>query len=210
MTAELAKDIAGKIADRMERASKPVTIGISNKHVHLTKEDFKAIFGADAEMTVYRKLVQPGQFACAECVDIETEKNTIKKVRIIGPYRKHTQIELSVSDSVKLGLVPPVRDSGKLENTPGIKISGPKGSITVKDGVILAKRHIHFTPADAKEFKVTDGQDVRVRCGIGGARELVFEKVLCRVSDSYALEMHVDIEEANAAMLKNGDKVYIV
>lgn len=210
MGKDTAKDIAEAIELKMERSVKPVPVGVSNKHLHMSKEDFKAVFGPDAEPTVYRNITQPGFYACNECVTIEGPKGSIEKVRMIGPHRPKTQIEVSMSDAVKLGVKPSVRDSGKLENTPGLKITGPKGSVTVKEGVILSKRHIHFTPQEAAEFKVKDGDIVRVRCGAGGGRSVVFEDVLCRVSDKFKLELHVDIEEANAALIKNGDSAYIV
>ncbi|MFH1619442.1 MAG: phosphate propanoyltransferase [bacterium] len=194
----------------IERASFPVPVGVSNRHLHLTREHFKALFGADAEPALFRRLVQPGFFACNEKVDMETPHRNIGGVRMIGPYRARTQIEISAGDAVKLGLRPPIRDSGRLENSPGITIRGPKGSVRVNDGVIISKRHIHFSPAEAKQFKIEDGTEARVRCGCGGDRELVFEKVLCRVSDKFSLEFHLDVEEANAAMVKNGDPAYIV
>jgi putative phosphotransacetylase len=209
MSNNVAQSISDEVQLRMERSTKPVTLGISNRHLHLTEEHFKILCGTD-KPTVKKELCQPGQFACEECFTLETEKGKMPGVRLIGPFRKETQVELSMSDAVKLGLKPPVRDSGKLENTPGIKITGTKGSVTIDHGVIIAKRHIHFAKADADNFKVKDGQLVRVRCGIGGDRETVFEAVLCRVSDSYKLELHLDIEEANAALAKNGDKTYIV
>ena len=203
-------NIVGEIGQRMERAFKPVPIGVSNRHLHLTKEDFKTLFGSEAEPTLYRQLRQPGFFACNETVVLETEKGALKNVRMIGPYRTKTQVELSMGDSVKMGLKPPVRDSGSLDSTPGIKITGPKGSVMLKGGVILSKRHIHFTPEDAKNFGIADKQIVRVRCGAGGERTAVFEQVLCRVSDKFALELHLDVEEANAAMVGNNDSAYIV
>ncbi|MFA5162270.1 MAG: phosphate propanoyltransferase [Elusimicrobiales bacterium] len=199
----------GTVAADRGCLSKPIPAGISNRHLHLSKEHFKTLYGADAEPTLYRPITQPGFYACNECFTLETEKGKFENVRMIGPYRPQTQIEISISDAIKLGLKPPVRDSGKLENTPGLKITGPKGSITLLSGVIISKRHIHFSPADAQEFGVKDGQIVSVRCGRGGERELVFGQVLCRVSDKFKLELHVDVEEANSAMIKNGDSIYI-
>lgn len=204
------KEIVQDLKLRQERADKPVPVGVSNRHVHFTKEDFKALFGADAEPVLYRQLRQPGFYACNELVSIEGPKGAIKNVRMIGPYRPYTQVEVSLADSKVLGLEPPIRDSGKLENSPGIRITGPKGTITTKNGVILSKRHIHFHPKDAEIFKIKDGEHVRVRCGAGTDREAIFERVLCRVSEKFALELHLDVEESNAAGLKNSDPVYIV
>lgn len=204
------KEIVEDLKLRQERADKPVPVGVSNRHVHFTKEDFKALFGAEAEPVLCRQLRQPGFYACNELVTVEGPKGAIKNVRMIGPYRPYTQVEVSMGDSKVLGVEPPIRDSGKLENSPGIRITGPRGAITIKNGVILSKRHIHFNPGDAMAFKITDGGHVRVLCGAGTDREAVFERVLCRVSEKFALELHLDVEEANAAGLKNGDAAYIV
>ncbi|MDD4004951.1 MAG: phosphate propanoyltransferase [Elusimicrobiaceae bacterium] len=194
----------------MKRSEKPIPVGISNRHIHVTESDFKVLFGADSRLTVKKDLAQPGQYACEEVVTLEGDKGKIDRVRILGPYRAQTQVEVSVSDAIRLGVSPVVRDSGKLAGTPGLKVTGPKGSVTITSGVIVAKRHIHLSEADAAGFDVRDGELVRVRCGCGTERELVFEQVLCRVSGSFALEAHFDMEEANAAMLKNGDKIFIV
>jgi len=210
MDEKLVNEIVEDLKLRQERAAKPVPVGVSNRHVHFTREDFKAVFGADSEPALYRQLRQPGYFSCNEMVTIEGPKGSLKNVRMIGPYRPYTQVEVSVADSKDLGLEPPIRDSGNLENSPGIKITGPKGTITIKNGVILSKRHIHFHPEDAVVFKIKDGEHVRVRCGAGTDRETIFERILCRVSGKFALELHLDVEEANAAGLKNGDPAYIV
>ncbi|MFA6433382.1 MAG: phosphate propanoyltransferase [Elusimicrobiales bacterium] len=209
MDESLAGEIVEELKLRAERSEKPVPVGISNRHVHFTKEDFKAVFGAEAEPVLYRQLRQPGFFACNETVDLEGPAGALRNVRMIGPYRPYTQIEVSLGDARTLGVEPPIRDSGKLENTPGIKITGPKGSVILKQGVILSKRHIHFHPRDAESMKIKDGEQVRVRCGSGTERETVYERVLCRVSDKFALELHLDVEEANAAGLKNNDPAYI-
>lgn len=209
-TNELTSKIAATITERMNRSDKPVPVGISNRHIHVSESDFKLLFGDGSKLTVKKDLSQPAQYACEEVITLEGPKGKIEKVRILGPFRPQTQIEVSVSDAVKLGCMPPVRDSGKLAGTPGLKVTGPKGAIELTSGVIIAKRHIHMTVADAAALNVKDGELVRVRAGAGNDRELVFEQVLCRVSDKFALEAHFDIEEANAAMLKNGDKVFVV
>jgi len=210
MDEKLVKEIVKDLRLRQERAEKPVPVGVSNRHVHFTKEDFKAVFGAEAEPVLYRRLRQPGFYACEEMVSVEGPKGAIKNVRMIGPYRPYTQVEVSIADAKILGLEPPIRDSGKLENSPGVKITGPKGTVTIKNGVILSKRHIHFHPKDSEALKIKDGEHVRVLCGAGTDREAIFERVLCRVSEQFALELHLDIEEANAAGLKNGGQAYIV
>ena len=210
MNETLLREILEDLKLRQERSSLPVPVGISNRHVHLTKEDFKTLFGAECDDTRFKPVKQPGQYACNERVAIEGPKGAIKDVRMIGPYRKYSQVEVSLGDARRLGVEPPIRDSGKLENSPGIKLVGPKGSVTIKQGVILSKRHIHFNLKEGAKYKVKDGQEVRVLCGAGTEREAIFERVLCRVSDAYALELHLDVEEANAAGLKNGDAAYIV
>ncbi|MEW5950532.1 MAG: phosphate propanoyltransferase [Elusimicrobiota bacterium] len=210
MDENLIKDIISDIKLREERSKMPVPAGVSNRHVHLTEKDFTALFGPSCKPTLYRKIVQPGFFACNEKVDIETPKGKFKGVRMIGPCRDYTQIEISLSDARVLGLNPPIRDSGKIENSPGIKIIGPAGEIEVKKGVIISKRHIHFSPQDALKFKIKDQQTVRVLCSAGTDKETIYESVLCRVSDKYALEFHLDTDEANAAAVKTGDPVFIV
>ena len=210
MNEKLLKEIVEDLKLRQERSSMPVPVGVSNRHVHLTKEDFKTLFGAEADDTRLKPVKQPGQYACNERVTAEGPKGAIKDVRMIGPYRKYSQVEVSLGDARRLGVEPPIRDSGKLENSPGIKLSGPKGSVTIKQGVILSKRHIHFNVREGAAYKVKDGQEVRVLCGRGTERETIYERVLCRVSDAYSLELHLDVEEANAAGLRNGDAAYIV
>jgi len=207
---KLLKDILEDLKLRQERSALSVPVGISNRHVHLTKEDFKTLFGADADDTRLKPVKQPGQYACNERVTVEGPKGVLKDVRMIGPYRKYSQVEVSLGDARRLGAEPPIRDSGKLENSPGIRLVGPKGSVMLKQGLILSKRHIHFNVKEGAAFKVKDGQEVRVLCGRGTDRETIFERVLCRVSDAYSLELHLDVEEANAAGLKNCDPAHIV
>lgn len=208
ITDSLVKDIKLSI----KRSSIPVPVGVSNRHLHLSRNDFKTLFGRDSEPTLLRRLVQPGFFVCQERVSLEGPKGVVENVRLIGPYRPQTQIEISVSDAAVLGLEPPVRDSGALKGSPGVIVKGPasQGTVRLSSGVILSKRHIHFDPDEARLFEITNGMEVRVRCGLGGDRELVFERVLCRVSDKFKLEFHLDIEEANAAMVKTKDIAYIV
>ncbi len=210
MDSKLMNEIISDIKLRQERSLMPIPAGVSNRHVHLTKKDFTALFGPGCEPTLYRKIVQPGFYACNEKVDIETPKGKFSGVRMIGPCRDYTQIEISMSDARVLGLNPPIRDSGKIENSPGIKLRGPAGEIDCGKGVIISKRHIHFSPSDAKRFKIEDQQIVRVLCSPGTDKETIFESVLCRVSDKYALEFHLDTDEANAAAVKTGDSVFII
>lgn len=186
-----------------------IPAGISNRHVHLSKEDLEALFGEGYELTPIKDLGQPGQYAAQECVTIVGPKGAIEKVRVLGPVRSKTQVEISRTDAFKLGLNPPVRDSGDLDGTPGIVIVGPKGAVIKSEGVILAKRHIHMTPQDAETYGVKDKDIVKVLVDQGD-RKLIFDDVLVRVSPKYALEFHVDTDEGNAALLKNGDLVWMV
>ena len=207
---DLAKKITAEIVSRMERSKTDIPIGVSNRHAHLTQEDFDALFGKGAVVRKFRSVKQPGFYACYETVNIEGPKGLIKNIRLIAPHRSKTQIEISKTDAGVLGLKPPVRDSGDLEGSSEVRLIGPKGAIEIKQGLVIARRHIHFHPLEARSMGVKDGEIVRVRAGQGGIRELVFEQVLIRVSDQFSLELHIDTDEANAAWVKSGDKVNIV
>jgi len=187
---------------------KMVPIALSNRHVHLSKEHIEILFGEGYELKKMKDLSQPGQYACEEKVDIVGPKNTLKGVRILGPARNKTQVEISLTDGFTLGIVPPVRDSGDLKDSPGAKIVGPKGEVVITEGVIAAARHIHMHTTDAEKFGVKDKDRVKVR--VSGERGLVYENVLVRVHENYALEMHVDMDEGNAAGVKNGDMVELI
>ena len=182
---------------------KQVPIGVSARHIHLSKEHIAALFGEGAELTVLKPLSQPGQFAANETVEVIGPKGGFPKVRILGPARPKTQLEISRTDAIALGLNPPVRESGDIEGSPGITIVGPKGRVTVEEGVIIAARHIHFHTSDAEKWGIRDKDRLRVR--VGGERGLIFENVIARVSDQFALDMHIDTDEANAAGVKTGD-----
>lgn len=187
--------------------AKKIPVGVSARHVHVSREDLDVLYGKGYELTVMKDLSQPGQYAAKESVELVTEKDTMK-VRILGPVRKQTQIELALTDAVKLGIKPPVRDSGDLKASPGLTIKGPKGEVKLGEGVIAACRHIHMTSADAQELNLKDKDIVKVQCG--GERGLIFDNVLVRVNDSYSLEMHIDTDEGNASMLNTGAQVQIV
>jgi len=190
--------------------SKPkIPVGISARHIHVSQKDLDVLYGAGHQLTPYKDLGQPGQYACEEKVDLVTEKGSFKQVRILGPVRSATQVELALTDAMKLGLKIPVRDSGDLAGSPGLTIVGPKGEVKMDTGVIAACRHIHMTPADAAVFGVRDKQFVSVRVG-GEDRCLVFEKVLVRVHPNFRLEMHLDTDEGNAAGATTGDSAEIV
>jgi len=183
-------------------------IALSNRHIHLKKEHIDVLFGLDHELTKMKDLSQPGQYAAMEKVDLEGKKGVIKGVRVLGPARNKTQVEISKTDSFALGIEAPVRDSGDLDGSAGIKIIGPKGEVVLEDGVIIAARHIHMHTEDAKRFGVIDKQVVSVKTK--GKRAITFKNVLVRVNANYALEMHVDIDEGNAALVKNYDLVELV
>lgn len=185
-----------------------VPVGLSNKHIHLSQEHLDILFGEGYELKKFKDLSQPGQYAAEEKVDVVGVKGTLKGVRILGPVRKETQVEVSLADGFVLGVIPPVRDSGDLIDSPGAKIVGPKGEVVIEKGIIAAARHIHMHTSDAENFGVVDKEEVSVR--VEGKRGLIFENVLVRVNKDYALEMHVDIEEGNAAGLKNGALVELI
>lgn len=178
--------------------SKQFLVETSARHIHLTKEAVEVLYGKGAELTVKKMLSQPGQFACGnEKITLVGPKGTLA-VSVLGPVRNANQVELSFTDARTLGLANvPVRESGDLANTPGIKLVGPAGELEISEGVIIAKRHIHMTKADAAEFGVEDKQIVKVK--LSTARPLIFDDVVVRVSDSYALAMHIDTDECNAA-----------
>jgi putative phosphotransacetylase len=207
---ELAKRITADIAKRLERSKSPIPVGVSNRHFHLCQEDWDKLFGKGTEPRKFRAVKQPGFWAAYETVAIEGPKGRIDNIRLVAPHRSKTQIEISKTDAQIIGLRPPIRDSGDLAGSAPVRIIGPKGTIEIKEGLILARRHIHFHPLEAQAMGVKDGEVVRVRAGLGGPRELVFEQVLCRVSDKFSMEFHVDTDEANAAWVKNADNVHIV
>jgi len=185
-----------------------VPIGVSARHIHLTQEHVEALFGPGATLTVLKPLSQPGQYAAQETVAVYGPKGSFPKVRILGPARSLTQLEISRTDAYTLGLNPPVRESGNIAGTPGIRIVGPAGEVTVKEGVIVAARHIHFHTTDAEKWGIRDKQLLQVR--VGGERGIIFDRVLARVSDSFALDMHIDTDEGNAAGVTTGDYGEIV
>ena len=189
-----------------------VIANISNRHCHLTQKHLEVLFGPDASLTRLRDLIQPGQYACEEKVTISTSGGELHNVRIIGPVRSYTQVEISRTDSflLKIKPEPPVRDSGKLTGSSPITLIGPAGRIDLKEGCIIAKRHVHFSPSDASLFGVKDGQLVKIRAGGRTGRTVIFEEVLCRVGENMALECHLDTDEANACGLNNGDEVEII
>lgn len=185
-----------------------IPVGISNRHIHLSQADLDALFGAGYELTKMKDLSQPGQYACKETVTVVGPKGAIEKVRILGPVRKATQIEVIAGDSFKLGVAGDVRMSGDLAGTHGVTLVGPKGSVQTKEGLIVAQRHIHMTLADAARLGVKDGDIVDIK--VTGSRGGIFSNVAIRANDSSALECHIDTEEANAMGLTSKSTITIV
>ncbi len=175
-----------------------VLVETSARHVHVTKEHLEILFGKGYELTVKKMLSQPGQYAAEERVTVVGSKKELANVSILGPCRKATQVELSLTDARSIGVAAPVRESGDIAGSGACKLVGPKGEVEITEGVIAAKRHIHMTPADAAEFGVKDSEVVSVKIDSDG-RALTFGDVVVRVSDSYALAMHIDTDESNAA-----------
>ena len=176
-----------------------VLVEISARHVHVSQQDLETLFGKGYKLTVKKMLSQPGQFACEERVKVVGTKGEFPAVSILGPCRKDTQIELSLTDARSIGVTAPVRESGDIAGSGACKLVGPKGEVELTQGVIAAKRHIHATTADAEKMGLENGQIVQVEIPTANGRNLTFGDVVVRVSDSYALAMHIDTDEANAA-----------
>lgn len=182
--------------------SNQVVVEISARHVHVSKADLETLFGKDYELTVKKELSQPGQYACEERVRVVGTKGEFPAVSILGPCRNATQVELSLTDARSIGVDAPVRESGDINGSGTCKLVGPRGEVEIACGVIAAKRHIHATTKDAEEFGLENGQIVSVQIPSANGRNLTFGDVVVRVSDSYALAMHIDTDEANAAGMK--------
>jgi putative phosphotransacetylase len=185
-----------------------IPVGVSNRHIHLTEKDLFTLFGEGYKLTNVKFLSQPGQFAAKETVVIRGPKGEIQNVRVLGPVRKASQVEISKTDMFTLGVIVPVRMSGDIKGTPGIEVIGPNGSVTLQEGLIIAKRHIHMHPDEARQFGVQDNEVVQVKTS--GERALIFDQVVIRVHETFALDFHIDIDEANAAGLKTGDTIQLV
>ncbi|MBU9810806.1 iron-containing alcohol dehydrogenase [Rahnella sp. SL6] len=183
-----------------------VPVGISNRHVHLCREDMDVLFGYGSTLTCLKKVRQPGQFAAEETVTLRTPKGEIANVRVLGPLRSTTQIEISVADGFVLGVKAPVRMSGDLENSPGIELVGPKGRVSKSQGTIVAWRHIHISPQEAARYGLREGMEIDLEAQ--GQRAGILSHVLVRISAGAVLELHIDVEEANGLGLRNGDLVF--
>ncbi len=200
----IAQQTAGVVRHRTEVQNPgPIPIAVSARHFHLDAATFAQLFGEGATPTKYKDISQPGQYACEEKVSLVGPRGRIDNVRLLGPLRPANQVEVSRTDEFKLGVDAPIRDSGKVKGSAPIVLEGPQGSVSLSEGLICAKRHIHMTPQDAERYGVQDGDEVEVAV-TGGPRDLVFGDVLIRVSPKYKLEMHIDTDEANAAELDQG------
>ncbi|MBO5347988.1 MAG: phosphate propanoyltransferase [Lachnospiraceae bacterium] len=185
-----------------------VPVGVSNRHIHLSQEHVEALFGPGYQLTKKKELMG-GQFACNECCTIVGLKlRAIENVRVLGPARKSTQVEISSTDARKLGINVPIRESGDVKGSAPIAIVGPKGAVYCNEGCIVAARHIHMSPADAAACGVNDGDYVSVK--VENERGTTFNNVKIRVDESFTLEMHIDTDEANASEIKQGDKVVVI
>ena len=180
-----------------------VLVETSARHIHVSREALDILFGEGYELTPKKDLSQPGQFACEERVTVVGPKKELACVSILGPIRPETQVELSLTDARSIGISAPVRESGDIKGSAGCKLVGPKGEVELTEGVIAAKRHIHMTPEDAEAFGVKDTQVVKVEVESNG-RSLIFGDVIVRVSPKYALAMHIDTDESNAAGMAPG------
>ena len=209
ITPELVEKIVREVVSSQSASEKDVPIGISNRHIHLSTSDVETLFGKGYTLTKLKDLSQPGQYACKETLTIVgPSMRPIEGVRVLGPERKKTQVEISRTDSFQLKLKPPVRESGKTENSAPITIIGPKGVISLDEGCIIANRHIHMSEQEGERFGVKDCDYVTVE--LSGERRTRFYDVQIRVHKDFRLEMHIDTDDANAAGVKNGDLATIV
>ncbi|WP_302420323.1 phosphate propanoyltransferase [Megasphaera sp.] len=208
MCQEMATILTEKILESVQHYENfRIPIGVSNRHVHVSRADLDRLYGKDYALTHKSELGQPGQFAANETVTLQGPKGTFEHVRILGPVRSQSQVEISKTDSFRLGVKAPIALSGHLQGTPGITLIGPRGTVDLPCGVIIAKRHIHMTPAQAAARHLKDGQIVDVETF--GERRGILGDVIIRVSDTAGLEMHIDVDEANACSLSNHDYVMI-
>ncbi|MFD1204544.1 phosphate propanoyltransferase [Sporosarcina contaminans] len=207
MDQQLIERIVGEVMDQLQKqepklSNNEIPIAVSARHVHLKPEHIEVLFGKGYELTKRSDLSQPGQFAANETVVIAGPRGSIEKVRILGPARSLSQVEVSWTDAMKLGVKPPLRESGNIARSAGITLIGPKGSLYLDEGLIVAQSHIHMEPKDADRLGVRDGDFVTI--DVEGIRPISFNQVKIRVSERYRLEMHIDTDEANAGFITQG------
>ncbi|MBN8201134.1 phosphate propanoyltransferase [Bacillus sp. NTK034] len=202
MNEQAIQSIVEEIVSRLKGSSgkdHSIPMAVSARHCHLSQRDLEILFGTGYQLTKKADLSQPGQFAANETITIAGPRGSLEKVRILGPARNMTQVEVSRTDSIKLGLKPPLRESGNIEGSSPVTLIGPKGSLYKKEGLIIAKAHIHMAPEDAEAFGVENGEYVTVEAE--GERPISIGNVLIRISPRYRLEMHIDTDEANAGLI---------
>ncbi|MCS7185000.1 MAG: phosphate propanoyltransferase [bacterium] len=201
-------EIIERIRIREMREAMPIIVNVSNRHFHCTQQTFEKLFGYSTPK-VLRNLIQPGQFAAEETITVKGPKGELHRVRLVGPVRKVDQVELSKTDCIHLGINAPVRESGDVKGSAPIVLIGPKGVVELKEGAIIAQRHFHMHPDDAKKYGVKNGDLVRALFSKGTSKETIYT-VLIRAREDMALECHLDTDEANAAGVKNGDLCYML
>ena len=211
---QLVQEISARVLRKLAEAGlkahpNEIPVGVSVRHVHVSQEDLEILYGSGHQLTKRRDLKQPGEYAAEEVVALVGPKmRTLENVRILGPCRDQTQVELARTDAIVLGLNPPVRRSGDLAGSSPITLVGPKGVLTLPEGCIIANRHIHMGPKDAEHFVVQDNDTVSVE--VSGAKGLVFHEVQVRVREGWLLDMHLDTDDANAAGITCGARAHIV
>ena len=188
----------------------PIPMNLSNRHVHPCQKDVETLFGKGYQLKKLRDLYQPGQYVSQETVILVGPKRNIEKVHLLGPLRDKTQVEISRTDAFALGIEVPLRNSGELKGSAPITIVGPKGKLALKESCILEQRHLHLSLEDAKKLKIKDNQIVALLAGRGKGRETIFFDVICKISEKYRSECHLDLDEGNAALVNNGDSVYLI
>lgn len=196
------------VRDQLRLQSRRVPVGISMRHIHLSRREVDALFGRTYQLTPLRPLSQPGQFACQECLDVIGPRGVLHKVRILGPERPEAQVELAQTDCRVIGVQAPVRASGHVEGTSGVLLQGPRGVFSLPRGVIVADRHLHMSTAQAAAFGLSDGDTVRVR--VEGGKPGILDGVLVRAGERYELDLHLDTDDANAFQLRQGQLVTVL
>lgn len=185
-----------------------ITVGISNKHAHLTQEQVEILFGEGYQLTFFRKIKQPDEFVSNETIQVMGPKGSLENVRIMGPTREKAQVEMTLTNARDIGIQAKIRVSTDIEKTDGVKLVGPKGEIELKEGVIASIRHLHMTPKEAELLGLQDKQQVNIEAM--GDRGLIFKNVIVRIDPYFSLEFHIDTDEANGAGLNQGDEVFLV
>lgn len=205
---QLAALVTQAVQAQLRLRGRQVPVGISMRHIHLSRREVDALFGRNYYLTPLRPLSQPGQFACQECLDVIGPKGVLHKVRILGPERSAAQVELAQTDCRAIGISAPVRASGHIEGTPGVLLQGPRGVLSLTQGVIIADRHLHMSAAQAVAFGLADGDTVRIR--VDGGKPGILDGVLVRAGGQYELDLHLDTDDANAFQLRQGQLVTVL